>query len=108
MADISKIKLPGDSTARTIKDPSARSVQHTATLAAASWSGASAPYTYTLSLAALKCGSDGTVSPIIAPTSNIEEYSLIDSATATAGTGIVFSASTKPTSAIGIIIVDVG
>ncbi len=108
MADISKIKLPGDATARTIKDAAARSVQHTATLAAASWSGASAPYTYTLSLPALKCGSDGTVSPIIAPTSNIEEYSLIDSATATAGTGIVFSASTKPTNAIGIIIVDVG
>ena len=108
MADISKIKLPGDATARTIKDAAARSVQYTATLAAASWSGASAPYTYTLSLPALKCGANGAVSPIISPTSNIEEYSLIDSATATAGSGIVFSASTKPTSAIGIIIVDIG
>ena len=107
MADISKIKLPGDSTARNVKDTSARSVQHTATLAAASWSGESAPYTYTLSLTALKCGSDGSVSPIISPTSNVEEYSYITSATATAGTGITFSASTKPASAIGIIIVDV-
>lgn len=108
MADISRIKLPGDITARNIKDSAARSVQYTATLAAASWSGANAPYTYTLTIAALKCGSDGTVSPIIAPTSNIEEYSFIDSATATAGSGIVFSASSKPTDAIGIIIIDVG
>ena len=91
-----------------LKDTAARSTQYTATLAATSWTGSAAPYTYTLSLTSLKCGADGTVSPIISPTSNVEEYSLIDSATATAGSGIVFSASTKPTSAIGIIIVDIG
>lgn len=107
MADISKIKLPTDSTARNVKDASARSAQYTATLAAAGWSGSSAPYTYTLSLTALKCGSDGSVSPVIYPTSNISDYSLITSAVATAGTGIVFSASAKPSSAINIIIVDV-
>lgn len=105
MADISKIKLPGDPAARNVKDVSARTVQYTATLTAANWTG-EGPYTYNLSLPALACGSDGTISPIITWSSNKDEYGYIDSADATAGTGIVFTASTKPTEAIGIIIMD--
>ena len=78
MADISKIKLPGDSTGRSIKDASARTVQYTATLSASGWSNNQ----YVLSVPTLTCGSDGTVSPTITYTSNQEEYNYISSATA--------------------------
>ena len=78
---------------------------YTATLAAASWTNAT-PSTYTYSNTSLKCGSLGTTSPIITCTNNIAEYSAITSAVATAGTGIVFTAPTAPTSAIDITILD--
>ena len=106
MPDISKIKLPGDSTARNVKDSSARTVQYSATLSASSWVQNGSSYTYTLSLPALTCGSDGTISPIISWTSNKTDYAKIDEADATAGVGIVFTASSKPDGAIGIIIQD--
>lgn len=88
-------------------DNNALTTTFTATLAAASWSGTSAPYTYSLSLSSLKCGSNGTVPPIIYATSNIEQYSYITSAVATANTGIVFTSDTKPTSAINLLVVDI-
>lgn len=79
--------------------------QYNATLISSNWVG-TGPYTYSLSLTDLACGADGSVSPIIAPASNKEEYNYITDAQATPGTGIVFTASTKPTEAIGIIIID--
>lgn len=101
MADISKIKLPSDSTPRTIKDASARTVQYTATLNASGWSNNQ----YVLSVPDLTCGSDGTVSPTITYTSNQDEYNNITGAIAdsTAHT-ITFTTSKAPTGNIGIII----
>lgn len=127
MADISSIKLK-DNSVYDLKDAAVRervtrleqsaanwgiSKQYIATLIGGStgWSG-SGPYTQVVTIADLTCGSDGTVSPIISYTSNLDEYSLIDSATATPKTGstdgyITFNASTKPTNDIGIIVIDV-
>lgn len=115
MADISKVMMPGEATARSIKDATARQMiselttggvkQYTTTLSASKWSNG----TYTYSLTALKCG-DGTVSPIIAPadSSNHGEYDKIATATATAGTGIVFVKASSETISedIPIIIID--
>lgn len=106
MADISRIKLPGDTTGRNVKDALARTVQYTATLSASGWVQSDSNYTYTLSLPTLTCGSDGTVSPIITWSSNQSDYSKINNAQATAGTGIVFTASSAPENDIGVIIQD--
>lgn len=80
--------------------------RYTATLAAANWSNAE-PAVYTYTNANLKCG-NGTVSPIISCISNQKEYNNIISAVATAGTGIIFTASPAPETAIEIAIVDFG
>ena len=106
MADISKIKLPGDATGRNVKDALARTVQYSATLSASGWVQSGSTYTYTLALPALTCGSDGTISPIISWTSNKTDYAKIDEANATSGVGITFTASSKPDGAIGILIQD--
>lgn len=55
----------------------------------------------------LTCGKEGKVPPIITYTSNLEEYSTIDSASAQAGVGITFYAKEKPEGDIGLIIIDV-
>lgn len=78
---------------------------YTTTLASDSWSNTT-PATYTYANASLACGKDGTIPPIIDCTSGESGYALIDDATATAGTGITFTAATKPTVAIGIRIMD--
>lgn len=78
---------------------------YTTTLASGSWSNTT-PATYTYVNASLACGKDGTIPPIIDCTSGESGYALIDDATATAGTGITFTAATKPTVAIGIRIMD--
>ena len=78
---------------------------YTTTLASGSWSDTT-PATYTYVNASLACGKDGTIPPIIDCTSGESGYALIDDATATAGTGITFTAATKPTVAIGIRIID--
>lgn len=107
MADISKIKLPGDTISRNVKDALARTTQYNATLSASGWTQSGSVYTYTLSLASITCGSDGTVSPIISCTSaNKADYNKINSAEATAGTGIVFTASSVPENDISLIIQD--
>lgn len=93
MADISKIKLPGDTTGRNVKDALARTVQYSETLSASGWVQSGSNYVYNLSLPTLTCGSDGTVSPIISWTSNKSDYAKISDAQATAGVGIVFTAS---------------
>lgn len=87
----------------------ATSVVYTTTLAANNWSGnADDGYTQTYANASIRCGVSGDVHPIITYTSNRDEYNYIDSAEATVGVGIVFNASTKPESDIGISIIDVG
>lgn len=83
----------------------ASSAVYTTTLAVASWTDTT-PSTYTYSNTSLKCGSLGTTSPIIICDSNVTEYSAITSAVATAGTGIIFTAPSAPTSAIDITIID--
>jgi hypothetical protein len=95
--DITSIK--SNATANTM-------VAYTATLAAASWVSDTTGYKYTYSNTNLTCGASGSVPPIITYTSNQDEYNYIDSATATAKSNIVFHATSKPTSAIGIIIMD--
>lgn len=71
------------------------------------WSG-SGPYTYTYANTNLTCGLAGDVPPLIAPEDGTDttEYSKIDKAMATAGTGIVFTAEKKPEAALTLIIVD--
>lgn len=96
--------LSGAGTWQTITQSSP--VQYTATLDSADWVSSSGTYTYALVLTSLACGSDGSVSPIISFTSNQTEYNYITGATATAGTGITFTASQKPSEDIGILIID--
>lgn len=83
------------------------SIAWAATLYANGWTGATAPFIYSYSNAAITCGKNGNVPPIITYTSNLEEYSNIDSAEATIGVGIEFTASKKPQNDINIVITDV-
>lgn len=78
---------------------------YTVTLEPEEWTDTT-PSTYTYSNTSLKCGKDGTVPLVIDCTSGENEYALIDNAIATAGVGIVFTATTKPTAAIEIRIID--
>lgn len=86
----------------------ATSNSYSITITPANWATSGSKFTYTYSNTAIRCGKTGSVPPIITYTSNQKEYSYIESAVATAGTGIVFTATTKPTSNIGLIIVDPG
>lgn len=83
------------------------SVAYTTTLTVDGWVSSGDVYTYTYSNTALTCGKNGNVPPIITYTSNLEEYSKIDSGDATVGVGIVFTTETKPENNIDIIIIDV-
>lgn len=83
------------------------SVAYTTTLTSAGWVLNGDMYTQTYSNAELSCGKAGNVPPIVTYTSNLEEYSTIDHADATPGTGITFYVKDKPVSDIAIIIVDV-
>lgn len=83
------------------------SVAYTTTLVAASWVLNGDMYTQTYSNTALTCGKAGNVPPIITYTSNLEEYSKIDHADATVGSGITFYTKDKPESDIAIVIIDV-
>jgi hypothetical protein len=78
---------------------------YTTTLSSGSWSNTT-PATYTYVNASLACGKDGTIPPIIDCTSGSTGYAMIDTAVATAGTGITFTAAIKPSEAIGIRIMD--
>lgn len=71
------------------------------------WNG-SGPYTYTYANAKITCGLAGDVPPLIAPDedTDIDEYSKIDKASATAGTGITFTAENKPSADLTLIIID--
>lgn len=73
------------------------------TLTVGGWSD----LTYALSLPDLKCGSDGTVNPIIACINNKKDCSNIISAAAEPGVGITFTTRTLPTDNIDLIIIDI-
>lgn len=83
------------------------STAYSATLSSSGWVNSGDVYTYSYSNSSLTCGKNGNVPPIITYTSNLTEYSKIDSAEATVGVGIVFTTSEQPEEDIGIIIVDV-
>ena len=84
----------------------ATTIAYTTTLTATGWSGSGSSYTQTWLQSALKCGKNGNVPPIVSYTSNQAEYSKIDRAEATAGQGITFYSSVKPSANIGLVIVD--
>jgi hypothetical protein len=78
---------------------------YTATINTGDWPSSS-PFTYTYSKTSLRCGTDGNVPPIIYSSS--DDFYLITSAAAAKGSGIVFTASSKPTNAIELTIIDMG
>ena len=88
--------------------PVSASTPYTDTLYAANWVAAQdgRSYTYNYINPALRCGPNGDVPPIVTYTTNQEEYNYIDNAEATAGSGIVFTASERPASNISIIVID--
>lgn len=84
----------------------ATTVAYTTTIPASGWILNGDMYTYTYSNTSLTCGSAGNVAPLVTYTSNLEEYSKIDHADATAGTGIIFYTEEKPENDIGLIVID--
>lgn len=95
-----------DKTTVDNKITDATSVAYSTTLNVAGWTAVSGKFQFTYSNTNLKCGKNGDVCPIITYTSNQTEYSKINKATATPGVGIVFEIDEKPSSDIGIIIID--
>lgn len=83
------------------------SVAYTTTLSAGNWILNGDMYTQTYSNTGLTCGKAGNVPPIVTYTSNLDEYSKIDHADATVGTGITFYIKEKPQSDIALVIIDV-
>ncbi len=79
------------------------SICYTVTLYASGWSASGDKFIYNYANTDLVA----KVPPVITYTSNLDEYSKIEKAEATANTGIVFTTDTKPTADIGIIITDV-
>ncbi len=77
------------------------------TIPADGWQG-SGPYTHSYSNTKITCGLAGNVPLLIAPEDGTDtaEYSKIDKAMATAGTGITFTAEKKPAAALTLIIID--
>ena len=63
-------------------------------------------YSYTVTLNGLMCGKDGNIPPIIVHTSNLDEYSEIESAQATPGGTIKFTIPNIPQNTIGLVIID--
>lgn len=80
---------------------------YSATLAQANWVHSGDTYTYSYSNTNLKCGKNGNVPPIISWVSNHDDYNKIDSAQATVGSGITFTASKAIEGDIEIVIIDV-
>lgn len=75
------------------------------TLSAGSWN--STTLKYNCAIPELTCGIQGTVPPLIAPVGNQSEYSNITDAEATPQSGIMFTASKKPTQDIKLMIIDI-
>lgn len=77
-----------------------------AEIAVSDWQADGDKYSYTLTIDGLTCGKAGNVPPIITYTSNLEEYSKIESADATPGGFIKFVIPEVPQNTIGLIITD--
>lgn len=80
---------------------------YTTTLTTSKWIAQGDKFVQSYTNENLKCGKAGNVPPIITHTSNLTEYNTIESAEATAGTGIIFTVSDKPKADINITIIDV-
>lgn len=94
---ISTITIPDN-------DTKYKPVSYSVTLAPASWTASGSVFKNTYSNTALRA----SVSPIVSCTENVAEYAYITDAEATASTGIIFTASKKPTANVILTIVDVG
>ncbi len=90
--------------ATTADAAAATSKSYSVTIAPASWAASGDQFKYTYSNTALRA----SVSPVVSCTENATEYAYITDAEATESTGIVFTASKKPTANIILTIVDVG
>lgn len=79
-------------------------ISYSATLTPANWTANGSNFVYNYSNTSLRA----FVCPIITCTSNTNEYGYINDAEATGGSGIVFTATKKPTANIELIIIDMG
>lgn len=79
-------------------------ISYSATLTPANWTAKGNNFVYNYSNTSLRA----FVCPIITCTSNTNEYGYINDAEATGGSGIVFTATKKPTANIELIIIDMG
>ena len=79
-------------------------ISYSATLTPANWTANGSNFVYNYSNTSLRA----FVCPIITCTSNTNEYGYINEAEATSGSGIIFTATKKPTANIELIIIDMG
>ena len=79
-------------------------ISYSATLTPANWTANGSNFVYNYSNTSLRA----FVCPIITCTSNTNEYGYISDAEATSGSGIIFTATKKPTANIELIIIDMG
>ena len=79
-------------------------ISYSATLTPANWTANGNNFVYNYSNTSLRA----FVCPIITCTSNTNEYRYINDAEATSGSGIIFTATKKPTANIELIIIDMG
>lgn len=79
-------------------------ISYSATLTPANWTAKGSNFVYNYSNTSLRA----FVCPIITCTNNTNEYGYINDAEATGGSGIVFTATKKPTANIELIIIDMG
>lgn len=79
-------------------------ISYSATLTPANWTANGSNFVYNYSNTSLRA----FVCPIITCISNTNEYGYINDAEATSGSGIMFTATKKPTANIELIIIDMG
>lgn len=79
-------------------------ISYSATLIPANWTANEGNFIYNYSNTSLRA----FVCPIITCISNTNEYGYINDAEATSGSGIIFTATKKPTANIELIIIDMG
>lgn len=79
-------------------------ISYSATLTPANWTANGSNFIYNYSNTSLRA----FVCPIITCISNTNEYGYINDAEATSGSGIIFTATKKPTANIELIIIDMG
>lgn len=79
-------------------------ISYSATLTPTNWTANGSNFVYNYSNTSLRA----FVCPIITCISNTNEYGYINDAEATSGSGIIFTATKKPTANIELIIIDMG